>query len=551
MAIINIKKEFFMHDAQAGGFFPKTHTNPGIKIDKFIGETGQNYIIEGIRGSGKTHILKMINETCLNEFGEKKVLPIYVSLASVSEWVKEDLTFFRLHLYANIVRNSISTIEHNRDKIELAGNSDFKKALKRVAQMFGLNESENFDAILEEIKDYSDYLLTLLSYTPESFKETNTHESEESYNIELSGDIYKIKSKLGASERKKNSEQREVNFIGKNLAHQNAASFIVNYFKELKKILGHNYSYLLLDECSEVSVEAQKEVFRLFKLVRGAFGTPNTQENTAYFCASVYPEPLTYYPSQTKGDSFNFEVGHDAIMEYVSIDELTDEYLLFFKELTNKRIKEFLPDEYENYTDILENEKALVLASYFANGNVRRFIEILKHAYDRLVQRRGIKESGTIDKISAKDIEESLNSIVPQQVLSSNKLTSSDFDNLDKIIAKLTKRNKKNETENKEKSTENKLPANLYFTVSRSEAKELGNLLMQGAIHDKNKTRVRKYYKKDGNRGSLMMLDLATAFHDGAIDRGRAAEIFSHDLVKNAKSGYMWCQDISLTNGDD
>lgn len=42
------------------------------------------------------------------------------------------------------------------------------------------------------------------------------------------------------------------------------------------------------------------------------------------------------------------------------------------------------------------------------------------------------------------------------------------------------------------------------------------------------------------------MLDLVVTFQDGAIDKNRAAEIFTKDLIKNAKSGYLWCQDISF-----
>lgn len=68
MAIVEIKMDFFKHDAQAGGFFPNTHANPGFSIDKFLGDSGQNYLIEGIRGTGKTHILKMINQKCIDDF---------------------------------------------------------------------------------------------------------------------------------------------------------------------------------------------------------------------------------------------------------------------------------------------------------------------------------------------------------------------------------------------------------------------------------------------------------------------------------------------------
>lgn len=545
MAVIQIKKEFFKHDAQAGGFFPKTHTNPGFDINKFIGDSGQNYLIEGIRGTGKTHILKMINDTCLNLYNEKKILPVYVSLSSVSEWIEKDIKLFRIHFYANIVRTSIQTIENNKDKIELAGNSNAMKAIKKIAQMFGQNEDEDFDEILRKIKDLNDILLNKLSYNPTDIINKEIEETNNQFDLGFAVDNVKLSIK----DIFRRLEQNEIKFIGKNLAHENASSFIVNYFHQLKEILNHNYTYILLDECSEVSKEAQIEIFRLLKLIRGAFGH-NLMENTAYFCASVYPTPITYYPSKVMGDSFNFEVGHDAIMEYINLDELSDEYLDFYKELTRKRITEFLERNIEEttYLDIFENKRAFILAAYFSNGNVRRYIEILKHAYDNLLQRVDNSDTKEIKKISYKDVEESLSAIVPNQILALNKLTQKDFTILDDITARIMKRNKKNETENKQKLDENKLPANVYFTISRSESLLIGNLLMQGALHDKGKTRVKKYHKEGGTRGLLLMLDIAVAFHDGAISRTRALEIFTKDLNKNAKSGYLWCQDFKISD---
>ncbi|MGE6376624.1 hypothetical protein [Peribacillus muralis] len=548
MVAVNIKMEFFKHDAQAGGFFPNTHANPGFSIEKFLGESGQNYLIEGIRGTGKTHILKMVNDTCINNFKELRVLPVYVSLASVHEWVENDIKLFRIHLYANIVSNIINTIEQNRDKIELAGNGAFQKSIKQIAQMFGLNEKENIHKIISRIKELNDRLLAELNYNPENIKEVFGSQTSTSTNSSVKVKIPTSGSaSVGVATTYNETDQSEFIYVGQSLSHSNAANFLVKFIMDLKNILNHKYTYLLIDECSEVSKEAQIEVFRLLKLIRGAL-TEDVSENAAYFCASVYPTPITYYPSKTFGDSFNFDVGHDAIMEYVSMDELSDDYVEFYKELTNNRIRVLLFEEgYTNYLDILENHKVLILAAYFSNGNVRRYIEILKHAYDNLVQRIGHKQQPAIlEKINQKDIEEALSSIVPNQILASNKLLDSDFDILDNLVTRMNKRNKKNETENKGKEAKEKLPANVYFTVSRSEAKKLGNLFMQGAIHDKGKTRVKKYYKGEGLRGPLLMLDLAVAFHDGAIDKNRASEIFTKDLSKNAKSGYLWCQDIAI-----
>ncbi len=548
MVVVDIKMDFFKHDAQAGGFFPDTHANPGFSIEKFLGDTGQNYLIEGIRGTGKTHILKMINETCLGNFQQKRVLPVYVSLASVHQWVEEDVKLFRIHLYANIVTQIIKTIEKNKEQIQLAGNSEFQKSVKKIAQMFRLNSEENIDRLIQRIKELNEQLLSELNYNPETIKSVFGSQTEATANGTASlnvPNLASVKSTSGFSYSE--TEQQELLYVGNSLSHSNAANFLVNFILEMKNILNHSYTYLLIDECSEVSEQAQIEVFRLLKLVRGAL-TNDIHENAAYFCASVYPTPITYYPSKNFGDSFNFDAGHDAIMEYVSLDELSDDYLDFYKNLTNNRVRELLNEQgYNTYLDIMETEKCLVLAAYFSNGNVRRYIEILKHAYDNLIQRIGHKQSETeLEKINSKDIEEALSSIVPNQILAPNKLKPEDFHILDNLVTKMNKRNKKVETENKAKLDRNKLPSNVYFTVSRSQALKFGNLFMQGVIHDKGKTRVKKYFKEDGMRGPLLMLDLAVAFHEGAINKGRASEIFTKDLVKNAKSGYLWCQDISF-----
>ena len=166
MPIVVLSPEFFSHDAQAGGFYPETHTDPGFDMEKFIPEFGKNYLIEGIRGTGKTHILKMINELCLEKYSERKILPVYISLAKVSEWIEGDLALFRMHLYSNIILSSIHVIEQNRHHLELAGNTNIIKNIKKIAQMFGLNELENFDKIIQKIKSLNEELVNKLTYNP-------------------------------------------------------------------------------------------------------------------------------------------------------------------------------------------------------------------------------------------------------------------------------------------------------------------------------------------------------------------------------------------------
>lgn len=147
MPAIKLDPIFFNHDAQAGGFFPFTHINPGFDIEATISEPGRNLLIEGIRGTGKTHILKMISSICIDSYTDKRVLPIYISLSRVSEWEGRDIQLFRIQLYANIVKQTITTIEKEKAKITF-NKSDFEKTLDKIKHMFGIEVRGDIDTIL-------------------------------------------------------------------------------------------------------------------------------------------------------------------------------------------------------------------------------------------------------------------------------------------------------------------------------------------------------------------------------------------------------------------
>jgi hypothetical protein len=163
------------------------------------------------------------------------------------------------------------------------------------------------------------------------------------------------------------------------------------------------------------------------------------------------------------------------------------------------------------------------------------------------------RSSETILKISLRDVEEAIQTMVSNSILVSNKLSQRDSALLDEIIYRFTKRNKKQETvrhkreETAEEGSKAAVPATVYFTTARSQTVYLSNLILQGAIHDKARTRVRKFYREEALQGPLLSLDLAVAFQNGAIDKNRASEIMKKDLKSNAKSGYEYCQDWDLT----
>ena len=185
----------------------------------------------------------MINEDCIKSYSSNRILPVYVSLSNVAEWIEKDLSIFRIHLYANIVLNAIVTIERNRKNIELAGNSEIVKYLKRVVQMFGLNPNENFDKIFEKLKDAHGELLNKLTYNPHQILERATHSEK----ISTKASVGKYGLQLTLDELLEQFEEKQVQFIGRMLSSENASSFLIEFFALLKAILDNNYTLLLME----------------------------------------------------------------------------------------------------------------------------------------------------------------------------------------------------------------------------------------------------------------------------------------------------------------
>jgi len=390
---------------------------------------------------------------------------------------------------------------------------------------------------LKNIRELNDNLLNQLTYNQKQILERVREDHEKSGKMGIAHKSIQ----MSFDEVIKTLIEEEVISVGRTLAYENASNFIVGFFNELQKILGCRYIILLLDECSETSHEAQLEIFRLLKLIRGVF-TSDMKTNFVYFCASVYPPFAMNYPSNSKGQTFNFDPGQDASLEYLQMDELSDEYETFFREITKKRLEHFCPTISNPINGIFEHENAFYLAAYGANGIPRRYLEILKQGYSNLCQRSGT--AGSIKKISYKDIEVSIQTIAASQILSQSKLNSEDFKIIEEIEQRVSTRNQKTETANIKKTK--KLPANVYFTINRSQFGKFNQLLLQGCVHGKERTRVRKYYKEEGSQGPLLMLDLSLSIYSGAIEKRRAVDIFRNDLKINAKSGYLYCQDFDL-----
>ncbi|MEK0315051.1 ORC-CDC6 family AAA ATPase [Cohnella sp. 56] len=532
MSIVRINSEFFNNDAQTN-FNSRTHANPGLDVH-VVATSATNILLEGIRGTGKTHILKMIREESLRTFKRNRILPIYISLAKISEYESLDDEIFRVHLYTNIVQAAFSTIIENSSYIEDSDSPLSLKILRSEAPIFELFKEQSISEVLEEVEKLFTRLNSelLTSNLKISGEQSNGVKGELGFKgISLSGEM---------------TTKEQIEYVLGRLSHYNASRYIVEFFKGLHNILELNYSLILIDEISGVSDKAQLEVFRLLRLIRASTETAEGT-NFLYFIGSVYPPQKTNYPSKTKGDELEFIPGEDCSMEYLEMDVLGEEYEAFFKYITERRLLTLHPESEGNILWLFEDEKTFLLAAFAANGLPRRYFEIIKAAYVSAAKKFTTQKE--VQRIDYSSISSAIQTIIDSQTLNENQLTESDLYFLDKIIIpKLSARNTGAETRNENREEDRRLPVHLFLSVSRSDRKKLGTLIYRGVIHNLSRTRKSKSILSEDQeqRGIMMMLDLAVAINYRVFNIQKAVEYFQNDLRENARKGYPYFSDISL-----
>jgi hypothetical protein len=530
--IVKINQSFFNNDAQTN-FDSTTHANPGIDI-KDLTFSGKNILIEGIRGTGKTHILKMVRETAFNNRDNKKILPVYLSLARLSEYETLKEEPFRIHLYTSIVNAAMETLINNSSSFDFGTATTSLKVIDTKSYIWDFFDEKSF---FEAISDIQKFFQILNKELLSSDLKTT---SEKSSNFATS-----IATKyLGFNGGKQKKEQVEQ--IINSLFHHNASRYIVEFFKGLYNILNLDYCLLLLDEISGISDTAQVEVFRLLRLIRGSTET-DSGRNYLYFIGSVYPTEKTNYPSRSKEYDFDFVQGEDCSMEYLEMDVLHDEYEQFFHFVISNRLKTFHPEYEEKISTLFEDEKTFLLATYAANGLPRRFFEILSIAYSE-ASKKFFSETDE-KKIDFSSVSSAIQHIVDSQTLNESQLTENDLVYLEeKIIPKLTTRNASAETKNESRSEDSRLPVHVFISVSRADRRKLSNLIYRGVIHNLSKTRKSKnsYHSETEYQGIMLMVDLSVAFYHRVFNVQKAVQYFQNDLKDNAKKGYKYYSQISL-----
>lgn len=530
---------FFNHDAQAGGFYPRSHV--GIDLDSF--GFRQNILIEGIRGTGKTHILKMVERYYFENFEDMRILPIYVSLAQINEHARKDPNEFRLHLYTYVVQRCLETIEKYQDEIE-PESTIIQEALDAIRKLFGISSKSDIKIIISDLRKTADQLIYELQFdlTSETFR-TKAGTKEKigakfgaSTNLTSPAIKNKISSEIATEYSRTDEVENQMMFMGSRLAHQNASSFIVEFLKQLQILLDLEYSLILLDEVSEADASAQVEVFRLFRTIRGSGSAVADRENCAYFIGTVYPRGETYYPTREK-DGISFDPGNDCTMEFIQWDETDlNTYTSFFRDMTLNRAREILAYNFgwdSLMNDLFDQEDAFLLSAYASHGIPRRYWEILKRGYDPVSM-----------KITLNRVGIAVQEIVNNQILAHSTITKEDIYFIYYLISILAKGNQVIRRKNKGrgKSNPNPIPQNIYFSVNHRFRDMLRRLLMQGAIHDKSRMRT---ISKPKRPQPMFAADIGLVYTYRIIPPKQLVAVIQRDIPKLPASDFDQAPEIS------
>ncbi|RHW76347.1 hypothetical protein [Colwellia sp. RSH04] len=521
---MKIDNSFFNHDAQSNGFYPETHVGHSLND---IGDK-KNTLIEGIRGAGKTHVLKMIQRFHIENYQEKKVLPIYISIAQLSEHSRKDPQEFRLNLYVHLVKLAVEASKSFISQAQLES-SDGRNAIAYIKKLFKIDDTKIGVEVFDEISKLADRLHFNLSFSIKEHLQKDeilaTVASKESGNIDLGVDIKKVKAEFqhGIDKTDSHKENTEIVYMSRQLSDQNASDFLSAFLKQLQEILNLNYTLLLIDECSEAPKSAQVEIFRLFKSIRGIQPSqPHKHKWCCFFIGSVYPKGNTYYPTQEQ-DGVNFEPGHDCIIEYLQKDEADKAgYEAFFKECLLSRAKNLIDydGDYNSLVNSLfDHENTLYLAIYAANGIPRRFLEIL---------RRACEDS----YINLDRTRIAIEKLANDQLLEHSSVQERDKNFIYKLVDDLTQQNRK--IRNKNEKVNRNQPQTIYFLTNRVTSEKFQRLIMSGALHDKAKM----IRNNNGRPKQLFAIDIAVVSSLGIIPRPLFFKFIKNELHRNVKLNY-------------
>lgn len=337
----------------------------------------KNQVIYGRRGTGKTHLLKALQETLIDTFEENRKLPIYIDMRKIKPFVSNDNpVYYALVVFKELTIELLKTIHEN---IGILYNIDLLNVTNRgfinEKQKIILNYLERFNYKLEGS------VITKIGDVDFAINEIQTISRKLSLSQNPLLDL--------ESERTKDIKTEESKI--KYLTFSQMTDIVVEIVTEIN-VTG---IYYLIDEWSETPIDYQPIVSELLKR---AFITSNITLKIAAIPNRTILINQDRIGLEDGGDIFGYSLDNKYIYELNP--ELTKS---FFNELLFYHLYSIEPNLYQEYMDRKTNLPRKTFNNQFlANqalreiliasaGIPRDFISIFVNSYNVFIDRNGLQ----------------------------------------------------------------------------------------------------------------------------------------------------------------
>ncbi len=344
----------------------------------------KNQVIYGRRGTGKTHLLRVLQETMLDNYSKDRKLPIYIDMRNVKPFVSNDNpVYYALVVFKELALEFLKTIFENIDIIYDINPLDFNQRTYLSDKQIKLS------------KIFSEF-----NYKLEGNTFTKIGDIDFTIN-EIKTISQKITVSQEAALELSNQNTRDIR-TGQSRIKYLTFSQINDTISELISEIDSEGVFFLIDEWSEIPLEYQPIVSELFKRA---------------FITSSITLKIAAIPNRTVliKDNLGLEDGGDIfgyLLDNRYIYELNPELTKsFFNELLFNHL---YSNDGITYRDFLDKKTNMPLKGFinefFANqayreiliasaGIPRDFINIFTNSYNVFIDRNGSQK-----RISVADI---------------------------------------------------------------------------------------------------------------------------------------------------
>ncbi|MGE8205831.1 hypothetical protein ACQKP0_14840 [Heyndrickxia sp. NPDC080065] len=339
-------------------------------------------IINGERGTGKTHLLLLSNDKLNSTINEHKTLSIYINLKNISfpENINAEMfnRIFSIHIYEQIQFQILRLLKSMKaenifQELKLLFNKDDRETIKALTDaLITIIDFKNISRLgNEKIFEISTGSLSLENYQ----KEINELCSK--VNGSIKGKELSLSSEILGKQIEESSEKLLKN--NDYLSYLNLSSVKDNLVILLNK-LSLNSIVFYVDEWEKI------------------YKDNIIQEYTANFIDKINGSPIYFWiafvPGRgnlhqlVQGADLPHPINLDTSLIYEDSNHESSRCLNYFKDLVDKRLSKYLSSYQVDYSTLFRNEenfKELVIASM---GNSRDFGLMLSECIDQYISYR-------------------------------------------------------------------------------------------------------------------------------------------------------------------